>query len=178
MHGDDEQRISGRRSVDDGARLLIAENSLLRIEEKVSTLAEGLGVTSGILIGRPLDDGTVTVGLVHRVDGVREKQEESGIKLDALNADMGDLKTAQAEQALTLAEHGTALARIEKWFALGVGYLKSGAAWIARGVLGALGLGALHEFFTVWWPAIVLFFSAWGPAASTAASAASKGHGH
>lgn len=171
MHGDDatEKRITGRRSVDDAARLIIAENSLLRVEKKVGTLAEGQDILSGVLIGRPQVDGSVSVGLVEQTREIRAKQNESGEKIDAVIADMGDLKTAQAEQAKTLTAHGTALDRIENLFATGVGYLKEAALWIGRGIVGALGLGALH-LLTMWWAGIAAFFSAHPPVAAAAAA--------
>lgn len=182
MHGDDDERI-GRRS-DDGARLLVAETALTGVRQELkdvraqySTLADGQAVLSAVLIGRPMPDGTVTVGMAPKVESIREKQDDQGRKLDAINADMGDLKTAQADQAKTLAEHGTALERIEKWFAIGVGAFKRFLDVVGKGVLTGVGIGALHLLY-LWWPEIANFFSTWGPAASTAAAAASKGHGH
>lgn len=169
MHEDAGERITGRRTVDDDARLVVAENSLLRIEKKYDTLAGGQEVISSVLIGALHKDGTTTPGLVNNVADIRAKQNDTSDKIDAINVDMGDLKTAQADQAKTLAQHGTDLAEIKKWFALGVGYLKEGALWIARGVVGALGLGALH-LLTAWWPSIVNFFTTMIPSAAEAAS--------
>jgi hypothetical protein len=145
MGDDADDRITGRRAVDDAARLIIAENSLLRVERQMGTLADGQDVLNGVLIGRPQKDGTVSVGLAEQIRDVRATQTESAGKIDGVIADMGDVKTAQADQAKTLADHGDALEEIRGWIKTGVGYLKQIALWIGRGVMGAIGVGLLWD---------------------------------
>ncbi len=163
----EDRPISGRRAVDDGARLIIAENAIARVEKQYAVLAEGQEVVSSVLLGAMHKDGTTTPGLVSQVHDIREKQNESSDKIDAVIADMGDLKTAQAEQARTLEQHGTDLLEIKGWIRTAVGYLRKAVDTLWKGSLTLIGIGALH-LVTLWWPGIVNFFSSMAPAADAA----------
>lgn len=139
-----EDPLSGRRAVDDGARLLIAEHAITEVKNQYSTLADGQQVISSVLIGTLHRDGSSTPGLVAQVQEIRVKQDETGVKLDDVVTDMGDVKSAQADQARTLTEHSTKLDTI-------ITYGKSIVIWLGRGILGALGIGLLHLAVS-WWP--------------------------
>ena len=115
-------------------------------------------------------DGTTTSGLVQKVEKIDVKQDESAKKLDATIADLGDVKSAQADQGLKLDEQGRTLNSHTASFARIEAFARRTFDIVWKGVLGVIGLGFLHLLY-LWWGAIAAFFTTLGQYSSAAAAA-------